>query len=78
MRVPTTTTLHAPKQTTTKTKTTNQKPTELEVRYVPILAPTIGAPLGRVGAACAELLGLEVLKLCGGPTPPVECVEVRG
>lgn len=45
---------------------------------MPILAPTIGAPLGRVGAACAELLGLEVLKLCGGPTPPVECVEVRG
>lgn len=50
---------------------------ELELRYVPISEPRLGAALSDVRGV-TELLGLRVLKLSGGPTPSVECIEVRG
>jgi hypothetical protein len=49
---------------------------ELELRYVPASAPRLGAVLADVRGV-AELPLLRVLKLSGGPTPSVECVEVR-
>lgn len=48
---------------------------ELELRYVPLAAPRLGSALGDVRGV-AELLGLKVLKLSGGPTPTPECIEV--
>ncbi|KAI8465641.1 MAG: hypothetical protein J3K34DRAFT_83827 [Monoraphidium minutum] len=47
---------------------------ELELRYVPVASPRLGSVLADVSGV-AELMCLRVLKLSGGPTPSVDCIQ---